>query len=398
MTGLAPDTTRIYDLKTHFREFIPNVVTIGQAFKRNGYFSARVGKIYHAGNPGSIGTSGLDDAPTWDYIYNPNGIDHTQEESRVTDYTPKRGLGSAMAFFESPVRDNQTTDGIGAEHVSLLLDKYRDQPFFIGAGFFRPHVPWITPKKYFDRFPLEQIHAYPFDPGELHIAPPPAYFTHPANFGMNIDQRRHCIQAYYASISYLDSQVGKVLDALEHNNLLRNTTIVFWSDHGYQLGEHGQWMKQTLFEKAARVPLIIAGAGVEARGTVCHRTVEHLDIYPTLAEICGLNNIPEGLHGTSLVPLLKAPNSNWDKPAVSQLERPPTETPALSGYSLRTECYRYTAWQDGYAGEELYDYESDPRELNNLANDSKFDMLRKQLRTQLEAISVTRGKHVSRAT
>jgi iduronate 2-sulfatase len=370
MTGLAPDTTKVYELQTHFRSVLPDVVTLGQAFQKNGYFSGRVGKIYHYGNPGQIGTDGLDDKPTWNQVVNPAGVDKLEEEPKLTNYTPGRGLGSAVCFYASPASDEQHTDGKVADEVIRMMEAHKDEPFFIGAGFYKPHVPWIAPKKYFDMYPLESIDVRPFEESELTIAPEYAYFTKPANWDMTPDQRRDAIRAYYATISFVDAQIGKVLDALERLKLADSTTVVFWSDHGYQLGEHGQWMKQTVFEWSARAPFIVAGAGVAARGKNSMRTVEFLDMYPTLAELCGLSGTPSNLHGRSLVPLLKDPRSAWSKPAITQVRRGQADK-AVHGHSLRNERYRYTMWQGGELGEELYDYELDPKELRNLAADEK---------------------------
>jgi iduronate 2-sulfatase len=391
MTGLAPDTTRVYELQTHFRTVLPDVITLGQAFQKNGYFSGRVGKIYHYGNPGQIGTDGLDDKPTWNQVVNPAGIDKLEEEPKLTNYTPGRGLGSAVSFYASPAKDEQHTDGKVAEEVVRMMEAHRDAPFFIGAGFYKPHVPWIAPKKYFDMYPLESIDVRPFEESEMSIAPEYAYFTRPANWGMTPEQRRDAIRAYYATISFVDAQIGKVLDALERLKLAENTTVVFWSDHGYQLGEHGQWMKQTVFEWSARAPLVVAGAGVSARGRNSMRTVELLDMYPTLAELCGLTGTPPNLHGKSLVPLLKNPDSAWTKPAISQVRRGPAEK-AVHGHSLRNERYRYTMWQGGELGEELYDYETDPKELRNLAADEKHHALKARLKSQLQEILQARRK------
>ena len=169
----------------------------------------------------------------------------------------------------------------------------------------------------------------------MRIAPEPAYFTNPANWGMDEKQRKKALQAYYASIAFLDVQVGKILDALRRLKLMENTTIVFWSDHGYQLGEHGQWMKQTVFEASARVPLLIGGAGISKRNAVSRRTVELLDLYPTLAELCELKNVPANLHGRSLVPLTRNVDAVWDKPAVTQVRRlNPQSQQSFMGYSL----------------------------------------------------------------
>jgi uncharacterized sulfatase len=360
-------------------------MTLGQAFQKNGYFSGRVGKIYHYGNPGQIGTDGLDDKPTWNQVVNPAGIDKLEEEPKLTNYTPARGLGSAVSFYASPADDRQHTDGKVAEEVIRMLEAHRNEPFFIGAGFYKPHVPWIAPKKYFDMYPLASIDVRPFEDSETTIAPEHAYFTRPPNWGMTPEQRRDAIRAYYASISFVDAQIGKVLDALRRLKLDEHTTVVFWSDHGYQLGEHGQWMKQTLFEWSARAPLIVAGAGVPARGRNSMRTVELLDLYPTLSELCGLTGTPANLHGRSLVPLLKNPADAWTKPAVSQVRRGQADK-AVHGHSLRNERYRYTMWKGGELGEELYDYETDPRELRNLAADAKHNPLKAQLKLQLEEI------------
>ena len=227
----------------------------------------------------------------------------------------------------------------------------------------------------------------PFDESEMKIAPEMAYFTTPANWGMseqtNAAKRFGLTTRRFHSV---DAQIGKLLDALERMKLLEDTTIMFWSDHGYQLGEHGQWMKQTVFEWSARAPFIVAGAGVQARGKSSSRTVEFLDMYPTLVELCGLKGTPSNLHGRSIAPLLRNPSASWDSPAVTQVGRGQRGDNVRMGYSLRNERYRYTMWENGESGEELYDYEKDPRELRNLATEESQSGLKKQLRTQLESI------------
>ena len=156
LTGLAPDTTRVYELQTHFRKNLPDVVTLPQLFQKNGYFAARVGKMYHYGNPGQIGTDGLDDPPSWNQKVNPRGIDK-DEEPRLTNYTPKRGIGSALAFYSSPARDEQHTDGMVASETIRLMEENRGRPWFLGAGFYKPHCPYIAPSKYFDMVPMERV-------------------------------------------------------------------------------------------------------------------------------------------------------------------------------------------------------------------------------------------------
>lgn len=389
MTGLGPDTTKVWDLNTHFRDTIPDVMTLPQAFQKNGYFTARAGKIYHYGVPAQIGTPGLDDPKSWNETVNPAGVDHTKEEKVVTNYTPSRpGLGASISYHASEAADNQHTDYLVADAVIAMMEKHKKDPWFLGAGFYRPHVPWIVPAKYFDLYPMDKIQALPFDESELKIAPEWAYFTRPVNMGLNIQQRREAIRAYYASISFMDAQVGRLLDALDHTGLAKNTTVVFWGDNGYHLGEHGQWMKQTVFEPASRIPLLIGGAGVKAKGRGCGRTVELVDLYPTLVDVCGLTGAPSNLHGHSLAPLLANPNARWDHPAVSQMFRP---AGGVMGYSIRTERHRYSYWNEGKQGEELYDYQADARELRNLAREAPSDALKQSLRAQLDTIARQRG-------
>jgi uncharacterized sulfatase len=383
----------VYELRTHFRSVIPDVVTLPQLFQKNGYFAARVGKIYHYGVPGDIGTSGLDDPPSWNYFHNPKGVDKTKEEPLLTNYTPNRGLGSAVCYHASDASDEEHTDGILANEVIRLLEEKKNEPFFLGAGFYRPHVPWIAPKKYFDRFKLSDIPLHPMDEAELTMAPEYAYFTRPAHWGMNETQRKEAMRAYYASIEFMDAQVGRVLNALDRLKLTANTTIVFWGDNGYQLGEHGQWMKQTVFEPSARVPFLIGGAGVKARGKACGRTVEMLDFYPTLAAVCGLQGVRGDLHGRSLAPLLNNPQARWDKPAISQVRRGSAPN-WIHGHSLRTERYRYSFWDFGAKGEELYDYQANPRENRNLASDPALAGVKDDLKKRLTEILRGRGAKV----
>jgi uncharacterized sulfatase len=382
LTGLRPDATRVHDLQTDFRTILPDAVTLPQTFRRNGYLAARVGKIYHYGNPGQIGTSGLDDPASWDVVVNPRGIDK-DEEAQLTNLTPKRGLGSALAYYASPAPDDAHTDGKVAAETIALLEKHKDRPFFIGAGFYRPHCPFIAPRKYFDLYPLERIRAPAFSPAQLEHVPRAALFTNPPNWDVSEEGRREVIRAYYASISFLDANVGRVLDALERLQLADHTIVVFISDHGYLLGERGQWMKQMLFERSARAPMIIAGPGVTARGQSSSRTVEFVDVYPTLADLAGLGG-PRDLHGRSLRPLLRNPRAGWDRPALTQVRRGGAAD-RFMGYSIRTEKWRYTEWDNGTHGTELYDEVNDPDEMRNLAADPKhrktIETLQRQLRS-----------------
>ena len=365
LTGLRPETTRVFDLKTDFRENLPDAVTLPQSFKKNGYFVARVGKIFHFGVPGQIGTNGLDDARSWDQVVNPRGRDK-DEEAKVVNYTPNRGLGSAMSFYASDGADEEQTDGQGATAAIKLLEEHRGEPFFLGVGFYRPHTPYVAPKKYFDLYPLEKIEL-PFNPPDDHDdIPQPAANIRPLNYGLSDEQCRQCTQAYFAALSFMDAQVGRVLDALDRLKLTENTIVVLWGDHGYLLGEHGQWMKQSLFEESARVPLIIAAPSAKGNGKACPRVVETIDIYPTLVDLAGIAP-PADLAGVSLRPLLDDPTHAWGRPAFTQVQR--NDFP---GRSVRTQRWRYTEWDHGRRGVELYDHDNDPREFKNLAKDPKY--------------------------
>jgi uncharacterized sulfatase len=386
LTGLRPDTTGVEDLQTDFRKLHPDLVTLPQMFQRSGYASARVGKIYHYGNPGDIGTSGLDDPKSWDLVVNPRGIDK-DEEPKLTNYTPTRGLGSSLSFYASPAPDEEHTDGKVATETIALMEKNKDRPFFIGAGFYRPHCPFIAPQKYFDMYPLESIPAPPQFTEAAAQVPAAAWFTTPPNWGLDAKAQREVVRAYYASISFLDAQVGRLLDALDRLGLADNTIVVFMSDHGYFLGERGQWMKQSLFERSARTPLLVAGPGVTGKGRASKRIVELLDLYPTLAELAGIAPTP-GLHGRSLAPLLRDPDARWNHPAQTQVLRGPA-TARFKGYSVRKERWRYTEWEDGKRGTELYDEDGDPNELRNLADDPKHAKVVAEMRELLKA---TRGK------
>ncbi len=372
MTGLRPDHLGVYDLDRHFRDQVPDAVTLSQQFRSRGWYTARVGKIYHYNVPAGIGTDGLDDPPSWDARFNPRGRD-VAEESLITNAEPHRAISAALSWLAAEGNDEEQTDGMVASKAIELMQAHRDEPFFIAAGFFRPHTPYVAPRKYFEMYDRDSLRLPYAPPGDRDDIPVPA-FAHNCpvpHYGLPEPVLLDALQAYYASISFVDAQVGRLLNALDELGLAENTLVVFWSDHGYHLGEHnGVWQKRTLFEQGARAPLLIRAPGITARGTNCRRVVEFIDIYPTVVECLGLP-VPQEIDGRSLMPLLEDPLREWDGMAVTQILRPADQRldTQVMGCSIRTQRYRYTEWAEGTQGTELYDHQADPQEFHNLAVD-----------------------------
>ena len=371
LTGLRPQTTGVLSNKVFFRDLVPDVVTLPQLFRQNGYYVARVGKIYHQANPTQIGTSGPDDAPSWEEVINPRGRDK-DEEDLLTVYTPQLPLPDQMSYLKAEGKDNEQTDGKVVDETIRLLKKYKSskKPFFIAAGLYRPHIPYIAPKKYFSLYSLKKTPLPSLPPNYRKSVPKAALASTSQwpNFGTTELQARECILAYDACVSFVDAQVGRLLKSLESLGLDENTIFVLWGDHGYHLGEHGLWRKNSLFEESARAPLIIRAPSIRPQSHDCKRIVEFVDIYPTLTDLAGLQP-PKNLEGTSLRKLLANPESCWNRPAYIQ-----TKFREAPGYSVRTERWRYVEWGEkgGDQGTELYDQLNDPLEMNNLADDQKY--------------------------
>ena len=363
-------------------------MTVSQQFMKNGWWAGRVGKIYHYNVPASIGTDGFDDPPSWKKTVNPKGRDKT-DEALVFNAEPHRKISAALSWLAADGKDEEQTDGMIATEAIKLMEQKKNEPFFIAAGFFRPHTPYVAPKKYFDLYPLEDMRL-PYAPKDDRKDIPTAAFAHNCPVPhYNLDELtcRKAMQAYYACVSFIDAQVGRMLDALERLDLAKNTIVVFWSDHGYHLGEHnGIWQKRTLFEQGARAPLIIKAPGAKGNGQACRRIVEFVDVYPTLTALADIPT-PQAVEGRSLVPLLKNPIAQWDGQAITQVLRPADKRlpEPVMGRSIRTERWRYSDWGEGKHGIELYDHHADPMEFNNLAlkPDKESKAVMKSLRKTL---------------
>ncbi|MFB0613617.1 sulfatase [Aurantiacibacter poecillastricola] len=360
MTGLRPDTVGVHDLTTPLRAKHPDLVTLPELFRQNGYFTGRVGKIFHQGVPGGVGKPGGDDPQSWDVAIDPAGHD-LEVLDRLENMTPGTHIGSALAFYEDAADDLLQTDGMVASEAIRLMKEHRDEPFFIAAGFYRPHVPEVAPASYFDLYDLDRIPAWSIaDQGRV---PDASAAWLPDDFGMTELEQRRFIRSYYAATSFVDAQVGRLLAALEENGLSENTIVVFVSDHGFLLGEHDQWMKTVLWEPSARVPLVIYAPQMEGNGAASPRLVELIDLFPTLADLANLPS-PPMLEGRSLIPLLRQPIlDGWDKPVFTQV---------AGGRSVRTARWHYAEFEAGREGRQLFDHTVDPHETRNLADDPRY--------------------------
>ncbi|MBC7817793.1 MAG: sulfatase [Planctomycetaceae bacterium] len=399
LTGLYPNSTGILANQQIFRQTIPSQVSMPQAFRQAGYFAGRIGKLYHYNVPNSIGTNGHDDPASWEMELNPAGVDRLEEHPKIFTLLPGQ-FGGTLSWYASPKSDAQHTDGLMAEDAEWVLErcaKRKDRPFFLAVGFFRPHTPYVSPKSYFDMYPEKDMPVVQGVKEDQADIPPPGLGSHKKEQEkLTDDLRRQTRQAYLASISFMDAQVGRVVAALDRLGLAENTIIVFTSDHGYHMGEHGLWQKMSLFEESARVPLLIVAPGVAAKGVAAKSPISHIDLFPTLAELCGVK-APSNLQGQSLVPMLRDPTVAGRGWAITQVMRGggPARASVTTnvsadgsrsfGYSLRTPRWRYTEWDEGRKGRELYDHDTDPRELTNLANNVAHAKTVEELSQQVRA-------------
>jgi len=362
LTGLYPETLGVLDGTTHFRANRPNVVSLPQLLRGAGYHTIGLSKVFHD-------APGMDDSGEWDesrtFTATARGQDGTGETYACN--------GASWGWLAADGDDLDQPDGQAARAAVDFLRRRGDQPFFLAVGMHKPHEPLVAPRKYFDLYPASTI-VPPTVPADDRrdipaVALPPAC-------AFTAAQSRSLLRAYYACVSFVDTQVATVLDALESEGIRDQTVVVFLGDNGLHLGEHGHWGKATLFEPAARVPLIIAGPGVTATGRVSPRPVDLTSLFATLADLAGAA-LPQGVEGPSLAPLLSDPQAAWG-PAYTFCK--PT---TVKGRSVRDEHWRYTEWGFGAGGQELYDEDADPDEWTNRADDPAYTQSLAQMRTLL---------------
>jgi arylsulfatase A-like enzyme len=359
LTGLRPSTTGVYHNRQPFRmsEVGKDAVTLPQYFKNNGYRVMGVGKVTHGKFP---------DPVSWDE-YAP------VRERPKPDEDPARGYVKVgkIAFGPLDVPDEETQDYRIVQWGIDRLKQKHDRPFFLACGLRKPHLDWHVPRKYFDKFPADQVTLPVVPDDDLDDVPRPGVgFARPEEHEQIVKAGKWsaAVAAYLATINFVDVQVGRLLDALDASEHAEDTIVVFWGDHGWHLGEKHHWQKSTLWEEASRAPLLFVVPGMAAPGGRCQRTVSFLDVHPTLVELCGLPP-KSGLEGESLVPLLKDPQAPRARPALTTFKR--------GNHAVRSERWRYIRYRDG--SEELYDVRSDESEWTNLASDRKYDAVKRDL-------------------
>jgi uncharacterized sulfatase len=391
LTGLRCEQTGVVDNRTFFRSRLPDVVTLPQLLRQNGWHTSSFGKVYHVGEvPNEIRDGWMDLGKSWD-------------EAQMFGTTPagreaegRNMTGGKLAWCRWAATagdDDDQPDGQTARHAIEAIKKQTaaGRPWMVAAGFHRPHDPFVSPKKYFDRYPLGSLAIY-HDPRNATPLRPLSISggAFAEAFRKFTDEDRQEFQrAYYAGVSFMDAQVGRLLDTLDEQKLWDNTVVIFISDHGYHHNERGWWSKNTLFERCCRVPCIVAAPGAK-RGEDCGAIVELVDLYPTVAEYCG-SSAPHALAGESLKPQLENPTATGKATAFTLVAR----GGGKYGQAVRTERWRYIRWSDG--NQELYDAENDPQEVHDLSDDATQAKVIEELRREIARIGPFQASDSKRA-
>jgi arylsulfatase A-like enzyme len=366
MSGLRPGSTGVYENNADWRTTpAAKVPHLTQHFRANGYAATGSGKIYHGSYPPEAAGG------YWDEFLAQGDAEDAPKKKKAKDADTSWGYGN-FRFGPLPAADNQMVDYHIVDYCLKQLAKKHDKPFFLACGIHKPHLSWEVPKKYFDMYPLDQITLPAVRKNDLEGVPPAGVkMAKPQGDHKTITEAgkwKEAVRAYLAAISFCDAMVGRILDGFDRSAYRDNTVVVFWSDHGWHLGEKDHWRKFALWEQATRSPLIYVVPGVTKPGTVCHRPVDLMTIYPTLCDLCGLPT-PKHVQGKSIRPLLADPGAKWDDPAVT--------TYLFRNHAARSEKWRYIRYANG--DEELYDHDADPHEWKNLAGDTRFADVKKEL-------------------
>ena len=380
MSGYYPHAIKMLGYKTP-RPMIGDRMMWPEFFRQHGYYTARVSKLFHMGVPGGIeqGGHGEDDQRCWTERYNSQGPEWKAAgqgwtlEGNPDRTVPVKG-GNTFVVVEADGDDLAHSDGRTAEKAAELIKKHSQRPFFMGVGFVRPHVPFVAPKKYYKPFPYDSMKLPEKLAGDWDDIPAAGInYKTSKNMKMDLEQQRKAVGGYYASVSYMDAQVGKVMKALEESGVADRTIVIFTSDHGYHLGEHDFWAKVSLHDESARVPLIISVPGKQP--AVCDSLVELLDLYPTMANLCGFK-APVRLQGKDISRLLDNPDNAVRDAAFSVNGK---------GYLLRTAEWAYMRYgANGNNGEELFDMVNDPKQYTNLVGKDKYQQKLESLRTAMD--------------
>jgi uncharacterized sulfatase len=406
LSGRRPDKTGVWTLRTPTRKYMSDTLMLPEIFRRNGWYTAGIGKIFHNGPE-------HEDPRSWDLMETGGGVKTGPAAVIEGDQMPKprnrtavieghqmpKPRNHTMEWARLNVADEKTADGRTARRCADLIRGFgKDKkPFFLGVGFHAPHSPYAAPSRYFDLYDPAKIPVPKVPEGYAKSIPEAAWYELAEQRPPTEQETRLYRAAYYACISFMDAQAGIVLDALNVAGLWDSTVVVFLSDNGYHTGEHGMWHKMTLFEESTRLPLMIHAPGAKGMGRTCRGLVEFIDLYPTLAELCGIPR-PAGLDGMSLVHAVNDPAHGGKPAAYSSVGRHPDRTRLTSdltylGHSVRTERWRYTEWDGGRKGAELYDERVDPGELRNLAGEPGYDRLKDRLMQILHQHTFTAAGH-----
>lgn len=369
LTGVLPETIGITDNLTTLQSKIGDMVTLPMLFRQNGYYTASLGKIFHSGGDHN-------DLKAWDdlFTFQTTELGKKGESKNMTD-----GVLKWCSWQAAEGDDADQPDGQVANQAIEIIKSNQEKPFFLAVGFHKPHDPFIAPKKYFDLYPLVDC-----DPPILPVGwTPPYKHSLPGQTGVfnqfTEQDKREFLRSYYACTSFMDAQVGKVLDALKEEGLMENTLIIFFGDHGYHLGEHEWWNKVTIYEKGQNAPMIIVDGKKYAAGVKSNAMIEFIDLYPTLADVCDLKNVPTYLEGRSFKAVLENPLTSFREVVYAVVNRG-----NMLGKTVKTRDWRYIEWDNGKQGRELYNEMADPLEYINLAENGKYDAVRAFMKQMLD--------------